>query len=108
MNTKQETPSKLIERLVGDWERDNSGNDTNKQRITFTSEARYIIYENDQKIDSGAYRMNEQLHNIYLESEVNEQPREYEISLTRDELKLTPNQPNGQQESASSTYRRAQ
>jgi hypothetical protein len=33
--------------------------------------------------------MNEQLQNIYLESEANEKPREYEIKLKRDTLILS-------------------
>jgi hypothetical protein len=104
-NTGQETPAKIIEGIVGDWELDPSaGGQQNSeiQKIRFTSEARYIMYKGDQKIDSGAYRMNEQLNNMYLESESNEKPREYDINLDQDQLTLKPTRPGD----ASYTYRR--
>ena len=83
---KQETPEKMIEELVGQWER--AGSDEN-QTLTFTQEARYIMRKGNEKTDSGAYRMNEQLRNLYLESEADEDAREYEVQLSPDTLILS-------------------
>ena len=113
VNTEQETPVKMIEQLVGEWQLEASqGQSAGQevaagQRLTFTEEARYIAESADKKVDSGAFRMNEQLQNLYLESETNAQPREYEIELQQDVLILEPKQGNqGGQASASYTYRR--
>lgn len=89
---KQETPEKMIEELVGEWERAGARNnqqDGARQTLTFTQEARYIMRQGSQKTDSGAYRMNEQLRNLYLESDETKSAREYEIRLTRDTLILS-------------------
>lgn len=92
---KEESPVKMIEELVGEWEQagpargaGNTQPDAS-QTLTFTEEARYIVRQGNQKTDSGAYRMNEQLNNLYLESEANEDPREYEVELQRDTLILS-------------------
>lgn len=98
VNTEKATPTKLIEILVGEWERDASGatpsqtdgRENQSERMVFTQEARYIQYSGGQKLDSGAYRMNEQLRNLYLESEANGQPREFEIDLQRNRMTLKP------------------
>lgn len=110
-NTKRETPIKLIEYLVGEWELENPSNNNQaggqNDRLTFTEEARYIVRSGNQKIDSGAYRMNEQLGNLYLESETNEQPREYEIQVNENTMTLKPKNPqNGETGKNSFTYRR--
>lgn len=98
VNTEQETPTKMIEYLVGDWqvERIVSGQQdvTNNhggvnQTLRFTNEARYIRQSGNQKIDSGAYRMNEQLNNLYLESETNEQPEEWEVAFESGRMTLS-------------------
>lgn len=106
INTREETPTKLIERLVGEWELQGGGEGDANERIRFTEEARYIAYSGNQKVDSGGYRMNEQLQNLYLESEAGDQPREYEITMKQGVLTLTPRDgpPNGG--AASYTYRR--
>lgn len=102
VNTDKQTPVKLIEYLVGDWEMVQSTgggeggearNDDGSpgERLTFTAEARYIVHDGGQKRDSGAYRMNEQLNNLYLESEANENPVEYEINLEPETMTLKPN-----------------
>ena len=102
VNTRQETPVKLIEYLVGDWQMDSSSERGNNaqggpgERITFTSEARYIVRNGNQKVDSGAYRMNEQLRNLYLESEINGNPREYEVDIKQDVMTLVAKQGGGQ------------
>ena len=73
--------------------------------MVFTEEARYIQYSGGQKIDSGAYRMNEQLRNLYLESEANGQPREFEIDLQQNRMTLKPKSAN-QGGDQTQTYRR--
>jgi hypothetical protein len=114
VNTRQDTPVKMIEYLVGEWQmmdragggggnRDGQGGPG--ERIAFTSEARYIVYQGNQKVDSGAYRMNEQLNNLYLESEANEKPREFELHLKSDTLTLNAKSGSGQN-GAAYTYRR--
>lgn len=117
VNTQKESPGKMIEQLVGEWDRagnaqpgarNNNQQGSAMQRITFTSEARYILYDGNQKVDSGAYRMNEQLRNLYLESEVNEQPKEYEVELSDNELKMKPKEPTAQSNETEYVYRRRQ
>ena len=107
VNTKKETPIKMIESLVGEWELQNPSDANQTDRLIFTEEARYIVESGNQKIDSGAYRMNEQLRNLYLESETNERPREYEFEINENTMTLKPKNPqNGEQGKASYTYRR--
>ena len=112
VNTEKESPTKLIEILVGEWQRDASGATSQTdgrgnqgERMVFTEEARYIQYSGGQKIDSGAYRMNEQLRNLYLESEANGQPREFEIDLQQNRMTLKPKSAN-QGGDQTQTYRR--
>lgn len=98
---KHESPKKMIEELVGEWEQAGSGNHQQgnaSQTLTFTEEARYIVRRGNQKTDSGAYRMNEQLQNLYLESEATKSPREYGIHLTRDTLILSAKEDSQQEE----------
>ncbi len=80
------------------------GQQTNAaRRLTFTDAARYIARSDNETIDSGAYRMNEQLRNLYLESHVSKQPREYNLDLKQDVMTLTPRE-EGRGETL--TYRR--
>jgi len=89
---RHETPPKMIEQLVGEWEaapgNNNEPNNASKT-LTFTEEARYVVREGNEKTDSGAFRMNEQLRNLYLESESKEDAREYEVQLKQDTLILS-------------------
>ena len=109
---KQETPEKMIETLVGEWEKaDDTGVSVNRdqqasaaQTLTFTEEARYIMRAGNEKTDSGAYRMNEQLRNLYLESEANEKSREYEVKLNRDTLILSAKDGSQQSGNDQSVY----
>src|SRR5690606_24716829 len=89
---KNDSPTKLLEYLVGEWElQSGGGQQTNAaRRLTFTDAARYIARSDNETIDSGAYRMNEQLRNLYLESHVSKQPREYNLDLKQDVMTLTP------------------
>lgn len=89
-------PVKMIDYLVGEWKIDSvrgAGEpaDAGDQdhTLTFTNEARYIVRSGNKKIDSGAYRMNEQLKNLYFESEANQKPREYEVRVKEDTLILS-------------------
>jgi hypothetical protein len=104
---KEETPAKMIEQLVGEWQQAagsaNNQQSGDGQKLTFTEEARYIVEKGNQKTDSGAYRMNEQLRNLYFESEANEQPREYEVQLQGDTLILSAKEGNA----TSQTYIRS-
>lgn len=109
---EQETPLKMIEFLIGEWELVSAtgGQNTQQQenrRIEFTNEARYIISAGGQKIDSGAYRMNEQLKNLYLENEADERPQEFEVDVQGDQMTLTPRDPASGQENVQYVYRRA-
>ena len=111
-HTQQDTPVKMIEYLVGEWEMNAAGEGSQNgneadgpgERITFTSEARYIVHQENQRVDSGAYRMNEQLNNLYLESELNGEPREFEVRLQSDTMTLKPN--DGGQNGTAYTYHR--
>lgn len=104
----EQESAKLIEYLVGEWELQDAGNERQANapvRLTFSDEARYVTYSGDRRVvDSGAYRMNEQLHNLYLESEANKQPREFELDLKQDLMTLTPKEQDGK--GGSLTYKR--
>lgn len=109
VNTERETPRKLIDYLIGEWAVDSASGSAQggeNRRIVFTQEARYIVYSGQQKIDSGAYRMNEQLNNLYLESELNEDPREYEISMNGNVMTMKPNQAKGNSGDQTVTFRK--
>ena len=117
INTEEETPTKMIEYLVGEWQveriMDGEKNVTDAQggsgqRIIFTNEARYIKRSGNQKVDSGAYRMNEQLENLYLESETNAQPQEYEVTLKSGMMTLTPKQKQNGKSNLKYFYRKGQ
>jgi hypothetical protein len=117
INTKEETPTKMIEYLVGEWQveriMDGEKNVTDAQggsgqRIIFTNEARYIKRSGNQKIDSGAYRMNEQLENLYLESETNARPQEYEVTLKSGTMTLTAKEKHNGKPNLKYFYRKAQ
>lgn len=102
VNTKKGTPAKLLDALVGEWQKDTSGATPSQangqgnevERMVFTQEARYIQYSGGQTVDSGAYRMNEQLGNLYLESVANTQPREFEIDIQHNTMTLKPKSDN--------------
>jgi hypothetical protein len=117
INTKEETPTKMIEYLVGEWQveriMDGEKNVTDAQggsgqRIIFTNEARYIKRSGNQKIDSGAFRMNEQLENLYLESETNAQPQEYEVTLKSGTMTLTAKEKQNGKSNLKYFYRKSQ
>lgn len=96
-SARPQKPVKMIDYLVGEWkidsvkrgEKNPEGAGDSDRTLTFTNEARYILRSGNRKIDSGACRMNEQLKNLYFESEANQKPREYEVRVKEDTLVLT-------------------
>jgi hypothetical protein len=78
VNTKQETPVKIIQYLPGTWQvkeirkgnKRIAGTDTValNQTIVFNREGRYVRRSGTNKIDSGAYRIIENHAILYFES----------------------------------------
>ncbi len=109
--TEQKTPVKLIEYLIGEWEMASTPGQSDQQdnpgeRIRFTTDARYIVFDGTTPVDSGSYRMNEQLTNIYLESDLEGNPREYDLELQERQMTLTPMDESPGQEALHYAYRR--
>lgn len=105
----------MIEYLVGDWKIDKilsgkkdvtetEGGDD--QTLTFTSEARYIMRSGNEKIDSGAYRMNEQMGSLYLESGSDEKLREWKVDFKSGGMILSLKQGTPHGENLRYFYRR--
>jgi hypothetical protein len=98
INTKQKTPVKIIEYIVGTWKI----NDTNAeqenaatgrklgQSITFTREAKYVTQSANEKLDSGRYRLNEDHAILYLESVHGGEPTEWNVSFRKNVMTLWP------------------
>lgn len=101
INTKQKTPVKIIEFIVGTWEvegifkdkKDISETDTvgSNQIIKFNREGRYVSHSGNEKLDSGIYRLNENHSILYLESETGEEPVEWKVTFSQNgEMTLQP------------------
>lgn len=111
-NTENETPVKLKEYLTGDWTLDaaasGNGDNTAPQRITFTTEATYRRYTGkQQRSDSGLFRVNEQHKILYLESQQNGSPEEWQVTMNGDDqMTLALRNANEQGRSNSFSYRR--
>src|SRR5688572_30231775 len=101
INTKQKTPVKIIEYIVGTWEvegiykdkKDISNTDTvgSNQIIEFDREGRYVSRSGNEKLDSGIYRLNENHSILYLESQTGEEPVEWKVSFSQDgDMTLQP------------------
>ncbi len=94
------TPIKNIEKVVGIWEasgiykdgRDISNTDTVGLNTTFefTRENKYISYSNNERIDSGAFKLNENHSLLYLESAAGHEVSEYKVSFSNDQMTLQP------------------
>jgi hypothetical protein len=94
VNTTKETPVKIIEYIPGTWVidhvykgKDVAQNDTlaKNQKIEFNREGRYVSFSDNEKIDSGAYRINEEHAILYLASAGdNEKPVEWDVWFDRD------------------------
>jgi hypothetical protein len=99
VNTKQKTPVKIIEMIVGTWKvneiyrgnKEATGNDTTElnQVMEFNREGRYVTHNGTVKIDSGAYRLSEQHGILYLESEwQGKSPSEWNVSFKQNTMTL--------------------
>ncbi len=118
---------KFIERIAGQWsldriidaEKANKGkekadrrksartNDIEKDqgtnamyKIEFSSDARYKMNNSQEAIDSGSYRLNEQHGILYLESDRDPEPSEWDITIKGNQLTLT-----GRGDAADSRFR---
>ncbi|MBT1686213.1 hypothetical protein [Dawidia soli] len=92
---------KLIEKVPGVWKvtQVNDGkkeisqtvDSTAIESIEFTREAKYIIRNKTQRLDSGLYRLNEQQNILYLESKLTADtpPVEWGITVTGNTLVMT-------------------
>lgn len=89
INTQQETPVKIIKYIPGTWmidqvlkgKEDITETDTlaKNQTYEFNSEGRYVSYTGSEKIDSGAYRVNEDHGRLYLASAIGGTPTEWNV-----------------------------
>jgi len=118
-NTKQSTPVKIIEYIPGTWaiqsvyrgKEDVTETDTLAQieTIEFNREGRYISFSGTEKIDSGAYRVNEE-HGILYMASVNhdDQPLEWNVRFSKDGLMTIQSRNGGDKklENINFVYRR--
>ena len=92
INTEEKTPVKVIEYIPGTWviedvyrgDKNVTSTDTlaGVETIEFNREGRYVSYAGSEKIDSGAYRVNEQHSLLYLASEGdNEKSTSWKVSF---------------------------
>ena len=77
INTKQETPVKAVDFIVGVWDITSAQRGQRNiteiegmenRSITFGREKTYVMKDNNEQIDSGTFRMNEAHSVLYLES----------------------------------------
>jgi hypothetical protein len=119
VNTQQETPVKIIEYIPGTWviqsvyrgKENVTATDTLAaiETIEFNREGRYMSYSGTEKLDSGAYRLNEQHGILYMASENNDdKPVEWKVSFAKDGT-MTISMQNGskQLENINYVYRRS-
>lgn len=95
-----ETPTKNIEKVVGEWEvtgiyqgsKDITNTDTVgiNRSFEFTRENKYISYTDNEQIDSGAFKLNEVQNVIYLESAAGGDVTEYKIRFDDNTMTLQP------------------
>ena len=109
--------TKIIEYIPGKWaiesvlrgNEDVTDTDTlaETQRIEFNREGRYVRYTGTEKIDSGAYRINEEHGLLYLASETDDKPTEWKVSFNKQgEMILRMNDVGAHGESFRYIYRR--
>jgi hypothetical protein len=94
VNTAKETPVKIIEYIPGTWVidhvykgKDLAQNDTlaKNQKIEFNREGRFVSFSENEKIDSGAYRINEEHAILYMASVGdNKKPVEWDVWFDKD------------------------
>jgi hypothetical protein len=97
---KQEPTEKIVEHIVGTWQvdkvykgnKDISNTDTvgSNQTLVFDTELKYVRYSNNEKIDSGLYRLNENHSILYLESASGGEPSEWRVGFTGNGMILQP------------------
>lgn len=97
-----ETPTKNIEKVVGEWEvtgiykgsKDITNTDTVgiNRSFEFTRENKYISYSDNEQIDSGAFKLNEVQNVIYLESSSGNDVAEYKIRFDNNTMTLQPSE----------------
>jgi hypothetical protein len=94
-----QTGQKVLDLMVGTWQISKvfdgkkelkSDADTTIQTMEFTREAKYISRTNQQKVDSGLFRVNENHKILYLESAGNADapPEEWAITIKDNILTL--------------------
>mgnify|MGYP003575669013 CR=1 FL=1 len=101
-NTKQETPVKVIEFIIGTWDiaavYKNNKNITNEDtlvglsQIRFNGENQYTAYHEGQEVDSGTFRLNENHSILYLESRDGSEPQSWDVSFENNTMTLQPGQ----------------
>jgi hypothetical protein len=93
-NTEQKTPVKIIQFIPGSWTLDQvirGGKDISEhdtvaqyQTLEFNREGRYVSYAGNEKIDSGAYRLNEDHAILYMASETDDKAHEWYVWFSED------------------------
>jgi hypothetical protein len=117
INSDKKTPVKIIEYIVGTWQVENvykgnkdvSNTDTlaNDQRtMEFNREGKYFLFSGTEKIDSGLYRLNEQQSKLYLESQGNGNPIEWNVTFRTNEMTLQNEQKSAKAEKIKYIYSR--
>jgi hypothetical protein len=95
---KNKSSVKLIEYIVGTWKVNGMYNGSKNvsetaksslgQVINFNREGRFVSHSNNEKIDSGAYRLNEDQSILYLESASGGKPTEWNIWFKKNIMNL--------------------
>jgi len=95
-----ETPIKNIEKVVGVWEvaaifkgnKDITSTDTValNSKFEFSRENKYLSFSNNEQIDSGAFKLNENHSLLYLESASGHDVKEYRVEFKDDTMTLQP------------------
>lgn len=102
INTRQTTPVKIIETIPGTWKADkilqnnkdvSTSNADGNQIIEFGREARYVIRNGTNVVDSGGYRVNESQSILYLESVTKSKVIEWNINFVNDIMTLEAKSP---------------
>jgi hypothetical protein len=117
INSNKKTPVKIIEYIVGTWQVENvykgnkdvSNTDTlaNDQRtMEFNRDGKYFLFSGTEKIDSGLYRLNEQQSKLYLESQGNGNPIEWNVTFRKNEMTLQNVQTSAKAEKLKYIYSR--
>ena len=98
INTKQETPVKAVDFIVGVWDITSAQRGQRNfteiegmenRSITFGREKTYVIKDNNEQIDSGTFRMNEAHSVIYMES-AQGTTEEWNLTFRGDTMTMQP------------------